>query len=225
MQLCLLVQIVQHHLRYFAALELDDQAHAGLVTLVLNMADALDLLFMDQLGHAFLQRFFVDLVGQLVHDDRLALAFVDVFKVALGAHHHAATARAVAVFDAADAINNAGRWEVRGGDDFHQLVDGGFWVAQHVQTRVHHFVQVVRRNVGGHAHGNAARAIDQQVRYARRQHQRLFFAAVVVGPEINRFLVDVGQHFLGDLGQPDFGVTHGRRVVAVHRAEVTLAVD
>jgi hypothetical protein len=51
-----------------------------------------------------------------------------------------------------------------------------------------------------------------------------FFAAVVVGAEIDGFLVDVGQHLVGDLRQADFGVTHGGGVVAVHRAEVALAV-
>jgi hypothetical protein len=88
----------------------------------------------------------------------------------------------------------------------------------------HHLVEVVRRDVGGHAHRDAGRAVDQQVGQARGQHQRLFLAAVV-GPEIDGFLVDVGQHFVGDLGQADFGVAHGRGVVAVHRAEVALAVD
>ena len=83
---------------------------------------------MHQLGHALLQGLFVDLVGQLVHDDGLALAFVDIFKMAFGAHHHAATARAVAVFHAVDTVNNAGRRKVRRRDDFHQLINAGFGV-------------------------------------------------------------------------------------------------
>jgi hypothetical protein len=74
LQLGLLVQVVEHHLGHFAALELDHQAHAGLVGLVLDVADALDLLLVHQLGHALLQRLLVDLVGQLVNDDGLALA-------------------------------------------------------------------------------------------------------------------------------------------------------
>jgi hypothetical protein len=88
LQLRLLVQVVQHHLGHFAALELDHQAHAGLVGLVLDVADAFDLLLVHQLGHALLQRLLVDLVGHLVDDDGLALALVDVLEVALGAHHH-----------------------------------------------------------------------------------------------------------------------------------------
>ena len=57
-------------------------------------------LLVHQLGHALQQRLLVDLVGQLVDDDGLALAFVDVFEMGLGAHHHAAAAGAIAVLDA-----------------------------------------------------------------------------------------------------------------------------
>ena len=119
------------------------------------MADVFDLLLVHQLGHALLQGLLVYLVGQLVDDDRLALAFVYVFKVALGAHHHAATARAVTVFDAAHAVNNAGGREVRCGNNLHQVVNRRIGVAEQVQTSIDHFVQVVWRDVGGHTHGNA----------------------------------------------------------------------
>ena len=101
----------------------------------------------------------------------------------------------------------------------------GLGMAQQVQAGVDHFVEVVRRNVGRHAHRDAAGAVDQQIRQFARQYQRFFFAAVVIGAEIDRFLVDIGQHFVRNLGQPNFGVAHGGRVVAVDRTEIALAVD
>ncbi len=188
------------------------------------MADALDLLLVHQLGNALQQGLLVDLVRQFVDDDGLALPLVDVFKVAARAHHHATTTGAIAFPDAAHAVDDAGSGEVGGRDDLHQLIDGGFRVAQQVQTAVDHLIEVMRRNVGGHAHRNAARAVDQQVGQATRQHQRFFFGAVVVGAEVHRFLVDIAQHFVGDLGQPDLGVPHGGGTVAVDGAEVALAV-
>lgn len=130
LQLGQLVEVVEDHLGHFAALQFDHQAHAGLVRLVLDMADALDLLFVHQLGHALLQRLLVDLVGQLVNDDGLALALVDVLEVALGTHHHAPAPRAVAFLDAVDAVDDAGRGEVRRGNDLHQLVNRGIGVLQ-----------------------------------------------------------------------------------------------
>ena len=101
----------------------------------------------------------------------------------------------------------------------------GLRVLQQVQAGVDHLVQVVRRDVRRHAHRDAGRAVDQQVRHARRQHQRLLLRAVVVGAEIDGVLVDVGQHLVRDLRQADFGVAHRRGVVAIDRAEVALAVD
>ena len=225
LQLRLLVEVVEHHLGHFAALEFNHQAHAGLVRFVLDVADAFNLLFVHQLGHALLQRLFVHLVGQLIDDDGLALAAINVFKVHLGTHDDFAAPGAVAVFHACDAVDDAGRWEVRRGHDFHQLVDRGLGVVQEVQAGIHHFVEVVRWNVGRHAHGNACAAVDQQVGQAAGQHQGFFFAAVVVGAEIDGFFVDVGQHFVRDLRQTDFRVAHGGSVVAIDRAEVALAID
>ena len=224
LQLRLLVQVVEHHLGHFAALEFNDQSHARFVGLILDVADALDLLLVHQLGHALLQGLLVDLVGEFIDDDGLALPLVDVFEVALGAHHHLAAPGTVTILHAVDAVDDAGCGEIRGRNDLHQLVDAGAGVSQHVQAGVDHLIEVVRRNVGGHAHRNAARAVHQQVGQLARQDQGLFFRAVVVGAEVDRFLVDVGQHLVGDLGQADFGVPHGGGVVAVHRAEVALAV-
>ena len=50
-------------------------------------------------------------------------------------------------------------------------------------------------------------------------------ALVVVRLEVDRVLVDVGEQRVGDLGEPRLGVAHGRRRIAVHRAEVALPVD
>ena len=49
----------------------------------------------------------------------------------------------------------------------------------------------MRRDIGRHAHGDAAGAIDEQVREARRQDDRLSLIAVVIGLEIDSVLVDV----------------------------------
>ena len=71
LQLGQLVQVVEDDLRDFAALQLDDDAHAGLVRLVAQVGDALELLLADELADADQQVRLVDLVGDLVDDDRL----------------------------------------------------------------------------------------------------------------------------------------------------------
>jgi hypothetical protein len=76
--------------------------------------------------------------------------------MALGPHHDAAAAGAVAVLHAIDAVDDAGGGKVGRRNDLHQFVDRGFGVPQQVQAGIDHFIEVVRRDVGGHADRNAA---------------------------------------------------------------------
>ena len=225
LQLGLLVQVVQDDFGHLAALQLDHHAHARLVGLVADVGDAVDLLVVDQVGDPLEQQPLVDLVGKLVDDDRAAVAAVDFLEVRLRAHDHAATAGAVALAHALDAVDDAGGGKVGRRDELDQLVDRGLGPAQQREAGLDDLAQVVRRDVGGHPHGNARRAVDQQVRDARGQDGGLVLLAVVVRLEVDRFLVDVGKHLAGQALQPALGVAHRRRVVAVDRAEVALAVD
>ena len=85
--------------------------------------------------------------------------------------------------------------------------------------------QIVRRDVGGHADRDAAGAVDQQRREARRQNLRLLSGCVVGVLEVDGVLVDVLEQLVRDLGQARFRVAHGRRRIAVDRAEIALPVD
>ena len=87
------------------------------------------------------------------------------------------------------------------------------------------FAEIVRRDVGRHADRDAAGAVDQQVREARRQDARLAAGRVVVVLEIDRVLVDILEQLVRHLGQARFGVAHRRRRIAVDRAEIALPVD
>jgi enoyl-CoA hydratase/carnithine racemase len=72
LHLGLLVEVVEHHIGGFAALDLDVDAHAVLVGLVAQLGDAFDLLFLDQLGDLLDQARLVHLVRKLGDDDRFA---------------------------------------------------------------------------------------------------------------------------------------------------------
>ena len=106
-----------------------------------------------------------------------------------------------------------------------QLIDGAVRVVEQGQARGDDLAQVVRRDVGRHADGDARRAVDQQVRDLGRQDRRLQLLAVVIGYEIDGFLVDIGQHLGGDSFQPAFGIAVRSRSVTVDRAEIALTVD
>ena len=218
------VELVQHHLRRRVALQLDDDAQPVAVALVAEVGDALHLLGAHQLGDALEQRRLVDLVGHLADGDALPAA-AHLLDLAAGAERDGAAAGLEGGADArAPEDQPAGR-EVRAGHDPHQRVERRVRVGDQRQRRVDDLARVVRRDVGGHADGDAVGAVDEQVREGGGQHPRLAVAVVVVGLEVDGVLVDALQQRRGRLGQPQLGVAHGRRRIAVHGAEIALAVD
>ena len=221
----MLVEHVQHDLRLDIPLQLDHDPHAlPVVGFVPDIADSLDLLLMHQVGDLLDQDRFVDLVGDLRHDDAAAAA-AHLFHVRPGPHGDPAVTGQVGLPDAAVADNQAGGREIRPLDMLHQVLDGAFRVVNHADDAVDDFRQVVGRNIGRHADGDAAGAVDQEVREAGRQHGGLLQRFVEVGIEIHRVLVNAVQQVHGQLLQAGFRITHGRRAVAVHGAEVSLSLN
>ena len=219
-----LEELVEHDLRLASALELDDDAHAVAVALVADVADLVDDLVVHQLGHALDEPRLVHLVRDLGNDDRV-FVLGDVLDGGLGAHHEASAAGAIGLGDSGASRDEAAGGEVRALHELQHVFERGVRIVHQRDAGIDDFCQVMRRNVGRHAHGDAVRAIDQQVRNTRRQQQRLDRGVVEVGDEIDRVLVDVGQQVFGDFRHARFGVPIGRRWIAIHRTEVALSID
>ena len=219
-----LVEVVEDDLGDFTALEFDDDAHAVLVGLVAQLADALDLLVAHEVGDALQEARLVHLIGQLGDDDRLP-ALVHFLDVGAAADVQAAAARRVGGTDLGSAVDDAGGRKIRTRHDAHQLTERDLGAVDQGDAGIDHFAQVVRRDVGRHADRDARGAVDQQVRHARRQHRRFRLGFVVVRREVDRILVDVRKQLMGDARHAHLGIAHGGRRVAVDRAEVALAVD
>jgi hypothetical protein len=111
------------------------------------------------------------------------------------------------------------------GNDVQQGVIADVRVVQQGDTGIDNLAEVMGRDVGGHADGNAARAVDQQVRDPRRKDDGLQLLLVIVRLEIDGVLVDIGQQGRGSGGHAGLGVSHRGRHIAVDRAEIALAVD
>ena len=220
-----LVQVVQHDVGDLAALELDDDAHAVLVGLVAQAVagDAVDDLLAHQLGDALEQPRLVHLERQLRDDDGLP-ALVVFFDGGARAHVQAAAPGCVSQRDPLRAVDDAGGREIRARDVLHQGGDREARIVDQRDARRHDLAEVVRRNVGGHADRDAGGAVDQQVRHARRQDDRLFLLAVVVVDEVDGLLVDVREQLRGQRRHAALGVPVGGRRVAVDRAEIALPV-
>src|SRR5690606_38170630 len=219
------IEVVEHHLAHFTPTQLDDHTHAVLIGLVTQLADAFELLFLDQLGDLLDQPRLVQLIRQLGDDDLLTTThLVHVFDFSTGAHIDAPATGAVSLDDAGPAIDDACRGEIRARDVLHQLIDRQLGAVHQRQTAIHDLTEVVRRNVGGHPHGDAAGAVDSHRRPLGGQHGGILFDAVVVVYPLAVFRVQVGQHRVGQLGHAHFGVSHGRGAVAIHPTEVALNV-
>ena len=155
LQLRHLVQIVQDDFGDFAALEFNDDAHAGFVRLVAQIGNALDPLLVDQLADFFKQDALVNLVRNLVNDDGLTIgAALDVFKMRPGAHDDASASGAVAFTHARNAVDDAGCRKVRRRHDLNQFIDADCRIVQDGQASIDDFVKVVRRNIGRHTDGD-----------------------------------------------------------------------
>src|SRR5438128_8150774 len=224
LHLRVLEEIVQDELRLFAALQLDDDAHAFTRGFIADIGNAFDLLVLDQFGDALDELGLVHLVRNFSDDDIFAIlaGFLDG---GFRAHGKAAAAIFVSGFDAFAAGNvRAGR-KIRAGNDLHHFLERCVRFFDEQNCGVHDFAQVVRRNVRRHTDGDAARAVNQQIRDARRENDRLFAGLVEVRNEINGLFFEVGENVFGNFGEPRFGVPHGGWRIAVHGAEISLTVN
>ena len=182
----------------------------------LRVAQLLDL-FQHLLGR--------DTMRQLI-DNQLPLAPGQFLDVIAGTHADGAPAAAVGLGQVGTAADDlAAAREVGAGHDLHQRLVRQLRIADEGNGGLGHLHQVVRGNLGGHGHGNARGAVEQDHRQPRRQQFRLGGRAVVVWHEFHRTLVDLVEQQAGVLREPCLGVTHGGRAVAITRTEVALAIN
>ena len=149
----------------------------------------------------------------------------DVLDRSLGAHHEAAASGLVGVDDAALAVNEAAGREVGSLHELQQVRQAGLGIVHQRDGGVDDLGQIVRRDVRRHADGDSVRAINEQVRNARGQHDGLDRGVVEVLDEVDRVFVDVRHHLFGNRHQAALGVPVRRRRIAIDRAEVALPVD
>ena len=147
--------------------------------------------------------------GNFGEHDRAAVAaaFLDM---TLRALQDRAAPGSVGAADPGGAEDRRPRREIGAEDMLHQPLGGDRGVGDEGAAGGDHLAEIVRRDVGRHADRDSARAVDEQVREARRQHLRLAFRRVVVGREVDGVLVGIAKQEVGDLGEARFGVAHRR---------------
>ena len=222
------VEVVEHHLGVLAAAQLDDDTHAVFVGLVAQAVarDAVDQFVADQVRDAFDETRLVDLIGKLGDHDGLPVALAaDLFEVRPATDREATAAALVGGGDLLRTVDDASGREVGARHMLHERRERHRRIVDHGNAGVDDLGEVVGRDVGGHAHGDARRPVDQQVRVTRRHDARLGERFVVVRDEIDGLAVEVRKQFAGDARHAHLGVSHRRGHIAIDRAEIALAVD
>ena len=224
-------QLIQHGVRVGVVFDLDDDTDAFFGRFITDITNANDDFLVDQISNLNEHVGFLDLVGDLVNHDALALFIVK--HLALGPDVESALSSAVHVGDTIDAVDGGAGGEVGALHVLHVFFyrDRGFLTCPRLEdginVQIHsprHFREVVGRNASRHTHRNTVAAVEQQVGQSSREHRGFILRVVKVGLEINGVFVDVIQHVFGDAVETTFRVTHGGRRIAVDRTKVALPV-
>jgi len=150
-------------------------------------------------------------------------AILIFFDISLAADDDTALARGISFKNILAIINDTASRKIRAFDELHQIFDARLRIFYQVIDGGCQLAQVMRRYISSHTDSDPHRAIQEQIRQLGRQNARLFVAAVIVRDEIDGILIDIQKHLFGNSGKFSLGITHRRRAIAVHRAEVALA--
>ena len=220
-----LVKLVDNDVGQRIPFQFYDDAHAVAVGFISDIGDPFYFFLVDQLGDLLDQPFLVHHVGDFADDDLFFARAFYRFDEGFAAHLNNAFALSIRLHDGLFAVNESGGRKIRAWDMFHQLPDGDIGIFNQLHQTIDDLAQIVRRNIGRHADGDPRGSVDKKVRDARRQDRRFFERVIVVGVEIDGFLINIGEHFLRQRGHANFGVAHRRGVIAIDGAEISLAVD
>ena len=206
----MLEELVQGDVRHSVALELDLDAHARPVGVILQVGDLGEDLVLDEvgdLGDDAVVAALLDPVRKL-GDDHRRLAAAQLLDVGPRAHDDPAAAGPIGVADPRAADDVGARREIRALHVLHEVVHVRVGLVDQLHDRVDDLREPVRRNVRRHPDRDARRAVHEQVRKAARKRQRLAPRLVVVGDVVDGVGVDVAQHLRGDAREPGLRVPH-----------------
>ena len=223
LQLRILVEVVEHHLGLLAAFQLHHDAHAVAVAMVHHIGDAFDALLIHHRRDLFEQLRLIHLVGNFVDDDLLAI-LAHLLDLGARTDLELSAAGRVGLLESLPTQNKSAGGKIRTLHKFQHLRQRGFGMLDLVNHRIDDLGEIVRRNIGRHPHRDARRSVHQQIGNARRQNFRLGLAIVVVRLEIDRLFIEVFEQRGRHARQAGFGVPVGRRRIAIHRAEIALAL-
>ena len=208
------------------ALAFDDGARARLVRLVndFGYAGKRFLVGLLKLRNARKQLRLGHLIRYL-RDYDVFLAVVVVFNVQTRADFYPAFARRIYIFQFVNGDNKRACREVGTVENFEKVVHGAIGIVYSHYDGVDALPHIVRGDVGGKSDGYAVCAVDEKIGKSAGERVGFFETVVEVWRPHDRFFVKVAQKFERKRTHSRFRITHCRRPVAVHRAEVAVSVN
>ena len=156
------VELVQKNIGLGATLQLDHHPHPLTIRFIAEIGDAKHLFFAHQIGNPLHQTGLVDLVRKLLDDDDLSVV-ATLLHLGFGAHHNRTTPGHERAVNTRSTADRASRGKIRAGHMDHQARNRQRRIIDQGDGCIHHLAQIVRRNVGRHAHGDTRRTVDQKV--------------------------------------------------------------
>ena len=217
-----LEEFVQYHASIGIPLDIDDDAHTLAVALVVGVADAVQFLFVHQLGDVFYQLSLVDSIGNLCYHDLVVLLIR--LDVSLCSHDDASATSLIGILYALQAHDVSARWEIRSLHPLHQFLAGQFRIVNVCHTGINHFVQIMGRDIRCHTNCNTCSTIDKQIGNLSGHYGRLNQRIIEIRGHIHSFLIQILHHGLAHQTQACLRVTHRSGSIAIHASEVSLPV-
>ncbi len=203
------VELIEDDVWIRVLLQVDDDADRLLeVAFVAYAGNARDAAFVGDIGDFLDDGVARLLIGNIVDDDAVAVALA-LFDRGFRTDDDRAAAGFVAFPDRAFAADDAAGGEVGAGDVGHQFLHGDVRVVDERDEAAADFANVMRRDRRGHADGDAAGAVDEQVREFCGENGWFGVAFVVGGDEIDSVELDVFEQHRRERGEAGFGVPHG----------------
>ena len=159
----MLEQIVHHDRRRRGTAQLQHDPHTLTIGLVPYLRHPFHSSRLNQFSDPLDQSGFVDLERYLSEDDAFAVLPWHVFEFSSRLDYDASSTGCVSASDTFGTPDMCSGWKIWSLDVLHQFVDRSVRISNQPHDSVANLRHVVRRNVGGHAHRDARRAIYEQV--------------------------------------------------------------
>ena len=217
--------MIKHNLRDSISFQFDNDPHTISVRLVSQIGDSFQTFIFYKICYIGNELTFIDLIGKFGHDDTGSFVFSVFFKFRAGTEHDLSPAGGIRLTDSCTAHDDTPGGEVRTGHTCHQIIQRCVFIFKHTDAGIDDLGQVVRRNVGCHADGDAVGTVHQKVRETGGENPRFFSRFIEVGIPVYGLFFNIPQHLLCHTSHSCFRITVCSRRVAIDGAEVTVSVD